>query len=619
MSTATPASRAAAAPLTLTSPAVDELRAKLRDGTAPPAALAWLNAARIVRQQGLTIDQLVVVLHASKGLTPTETLAGVAEASKVGVPANSDASERYVPQIDADDLFGEIPAVRDMMRHVAGEVVCAPDLPILTALALFSAAIAVKAIGDCAGWKHPPNLYVAAEVASGENKTRVRNMLGGNELVTRNKRGVAEWYEGLADARGGKAEALKYQREAKVARLRTLAKSDGDHELQAEIGKEIAVINRQLADLAAVRAPRSTVTGAITPEQFIREQGLGGFVCIVADEGREPLFKFAGDGGPSSGNLGPFLAAFSGQAHENATIAAEQRGDVALFDKMHASMWFPLQPGILSPTTPDESRMLANLGQRGALARLLIARPRPVLAAEAPAIREAHAKRGPSEGAMITADYDRLFKAIVHGEGDTAQDGDGIPERRAEEATIGRPHPLVPARPWRFTFDPDAAAALLAYQRRTIDAARVDGPCAGPMIAEFSARLADHAHRLATLLAIMRKGGIEGGGRVTASDVGRVIRFLDGYALPHARDVYSRARATPLEGDAARVLDVVAKRGQLTQRELQLALGAGWGKAKGTDRQSRLVDALDVLEADGRIHRTKGSRADVVIISVVAA
>lgn len=617
MSTATPTTRATAAPLTATSPEVVAIREKLRNDTASQAALEWFTACRLALRSGMTGDQIALLIHAGKRVTTEETTAGVVEARQIGIPAGSDEAERYVPQIDADDLFGEIPVMRDMMRHVAGEVVCPPDLPILTALALFSAAVAVKAVGDCAGWKHPPNLYIAAEVASGENKTRVRKMLGGNELVTRNKCGVTAWYEAVADARGGQAEALKYQREAKVTRLRALAKSDGDHEQQAELGKEIAVITRQLADLAAVRPPQSVVVGCITPEQFVREQGLGGFVAIVADEGRESLLKFSGNGSTASGNLPPFLSAFSGEPSANLTIDATKREDVTLFRNLHATVWLPLQPGVLTPTTPDESRMLANLGTRGALARLLIARPRPVLAAEAPAIREAHAARGPSEGALITADYAELFKRIVHGEGAEAQEGDGIPERRAEETMIKRPHPLVPARPWVFTYTPDAAAALFAYQRRTQDSARPDGTNTGPMLAEFAARLADHAHRLATLLAILRHGRIEGGGTVTASDVGRVVRFLDGYALPHALDVYARARATPLEGDAARVLRVVAKRGQLTRRELQLALGVGWAKAKGTDRQERLDDALDMLEADGRIHRTPGKRKDTVIVSYI--
>jgi hypothetical protein len=132
-------------------------------------------------------------------------------------------------------------------------------------------------------------------------------------------------------------------------------------------------------------------------------------------------------------------------------------------------------------------------------------------------------------------------------------------------------------------------------------------------------RLADHAHRLSTLLAIMRVGGIKGGGDVTVADVARAIRLLDGYMVAQADGVYHRAIFDPIDDDASVVLAKLRQVGEVTMRELGRRLsssGRGWGKQSSRDKETRLETAVAALAAQGRVVREAVGRGSILVRAV---
>lgn len=583
----------------------DAARAAIEDRSADPSVLALAAACRTLRHRGVTPEEVATLLAVSgKVADPNVHLAVRDFAYQVGDPApEPEVVADVMPSIDLDDLFGGSPALVNMVRWVAGEVVCGPDLPALTILALASAACAVKVVGACGTWTNPPKLYLAAEVASGENKSRVRKACHVKMLQARARGPVTLWHADLGERLGGGAEGRALDLKIRLSDLERLKRSKGDPTLISDLEVEVFKLRRDLK-AKTPPVPGWLQIGKVTPAQYMRDMEIGGFVACFPDEGKETLWAFVGESG--KGDIAPLLCGFTGEAWGNSTIAAEQRGDLRRFADYHATVWLPLQLGVLTPTTPEDARMLATLADRGFLARFLIARPRAVTSAEAPLRRAEHVERwaGVDARTQVDGPYKTLLAALLNGEGQTAEDMDGIPERRAEEVLVGMPHPLVPARPWVFTYDDEAEAALLDYQTKTRDSAKAGGEHDEAMRAAFVGRLADHAHRLATLLAVLRSGGFEGGGTVTLADVQRAIRFLDGYALPHTLAVYERATFAPIVDDAETVLRHVRAVGEITKSALLSRLPLGgreWDKARGSDRLTRLEVALESLEARGRV------------------
>lgn len=369
----------------------DTARDALTAGTAPPDLLTLAAACRGLRLRGCTPAEAAMMVAAASKVTDGQTMLGVFDhAWGVGDPAApaEEEARNAMPEIDVADLFGGSPICAEMAKWCAGDVVCGPDLPVLTMLALFSAAVACKAIGDCGGWTNPPSLFLAVEVASGENKTRVRKLCGGRMLTAHAMGAVADWHDILNAAHGQRMIAARFDKKTKEAQI---VKYKNDPVAVAEFTAELYAIETELKR-KSITTPGWLQEGKITPAQYIREMQLGGFIAAMPDEGKETLWEFVGGEGKKSGDLAPLLCAFSGEPCTNATIAGEQRGDLRRFHDFRATMWLPLQPGVLTPTTPEDGRMLANLGERGLLARLLIARPRPVRSEEAPSVREAHAR-----------------------------------------------------------------------------------------------------------------------------------------------------------------------------------------------------------------------------------
>lgn len=615
----------------------DGIRAALDQGVAPRPELATAaTALRSMRARGFRPDELEAIRSATADLDASEFSAVRDHAWAIGSkperfdvlgnpdPAAAAPVGHAGPEIDLDDLFGGSPQLAAMCRLASSIVLCSTDLPALVILAVASAAVAMKAVGRCRNpvgsshWTGPPTLYLAAEVASGESKSLVRGLLAAG--LERRAAEVALWHAELAQAEGGKRKFDDQRRVILTRELAGYAKSN-DAGAAREVGREIARIE-EAAAAPLPKAPKWLQWGAVTPERFAQQAAAGGFVALFPDEGKSALTKFLGDGAGGREYVDPLLTAFSGDFFTHETISGEQRGDRARFLRFRASLFFPIQPGVLSPATQADGALLARMAQRGFLARMLIARPRRASSAERPALRAAaRAAQGDAAAVRkVRAEFDELMAGLLHGDGrHGGAEAEGDPVRRAEEEAVGRPHPLVPALPWEFTFDEAARELLLAYQDRTTDAAAPGGEWDRPGLAELVRRLADHAHRLATLLAILRSGGIEGGGEVTADDVGRAIRLLDRYFLVNAEGVHRRAVFDPIGDDAEVVLSLVRERGEITMRTLLRALphgGRGWGKAKGQDRTTRLDVAVDALASQGRVLVEAAGRGSRVVRAV---
>lgn len=599
----------------------DGIRAALDAGRPPRPELASVAALlRVMRARGCTPEDVESV-RSLEGLDATEFAAVRDHAWGVGaVTAPPPAAPlAVIAPIDLDDLFGGSPQVADVCRLASTVAMCSPDLPALACVALMSAAIAQKAVGaahDPRGnhwWTNPPCEFVVVEVPSGGGKTLVRNLLQGAHL-TRRGDAVRVWHEELAAAEGGKRERLDARKQIATRELARLTQAGNDPERAAEIGKEIAGLKEELAK-PAPRSPDWLQWGTISPEHYVRQARLGGYMALFPDEGKDALSKFLGDASGRADALGPLLSAFSGEAYTHQTISGEVRGDAARFERFRCTMFLPIQPGVLSPATAADGQMLSRLASRGLLGRLLIARPRISTAQERPSLR-AQSAGDPKEVERVKKAWTALLDSVLHADGQESGDLPGDPKRAAEEALVGRPHPLVPARPWVFTYEPAAADALFAFQARTQDSAAPGGQYERPGIAEFVSRLGDHAHRLATLLAIMRTGGIAGGGVVTADDVGRATRFLEAYALPHAEGVHNRAIFDPIDDDAAVVLAKLRQVGEITMRDLARRLGnsgRGWGKQRPQDKETRLATAVSALVSQGRVVVEQAGRGSVLV------
>lgn len=597
------------------------LRAAL-DAAQPvrPEVAALATTFRALRLRGFRPDDVDALCSVIAPTDATEVAECRDHAWAIGTPEHAEGEDGVSAavgpagkEIDIDDLFGGAPAVAEACRLAAAIGMVSTDLPALVVLSLFSAACARKVIGRMQDahegrfWTGPPSLYVCAEVASGEGKSLVRDLLAGASLDRRAAE-VKTWHAELAEADGSLREWAEQRKGALCRTLQKLAMANDPtaREDAAPLTREVAKLREDLAR-PAPREPSWLQWGKVTPENFIRQAQAGGFMALFPDEGKSALAAFLGEAGGKE-YIDPLLSGFSGAAFTHETISGEQRGDRSKFNRFRVVMFLPIQPGVLSPATQQDGAMLSRLASRGLLARLLIARPRRATSAERPALRKRSREVGADAETVsrVQVGFENRLAAVLHADGQVGPGapGEADPTRAAEEALVGRPHPLTPARPWVFDFDEEARAALIEYQDTTTDSAAPGGPQDRPGIAELVRRLADHAHRLATLLAVMRTGGIVGGGTVTLADVQRAIRFLDGYVVPHAEGVYQRAIFDPIGDDGEVVLAMMRKRGECSLRELQRRLpsgGRGWGKVKGGDRQTRLEVAVEALVSHGHL------------------
>jgi hypothetical protein len=560
---------------------VAELAAEIAGGSSAPDADAAAAEVAAIMGAGVPEEAVARVVEVAGRYSPAGRRAIVAAARELRAraPAPEQARAEVVPDLDVDDLLGDCPALLARVREVAGTALCLPDMPALAGLAVTSCALAARVQGGMrnrngSAWNAWAHLFICAEVRSGFAKTLVRDMIDVEAETEHGKQSaVGEILRNAArvlrpQVSDDAAERDQFKRE----RTKLVAMAASNRDRLREIDERLARPQLHLPDQKPLHR--------VTPANFVRVAQRSGFVAALPDEGRATLEGFfAGREGRE--DVDPLLCAFSGSPYSNSTIAGEVRGDNPQFERLHAAMFLPIQPGVLSPRTRDEARLLARVDERGLLARLLVARPRELTVAEADALRS---RPAPTD---TGAAWRRLVVAIG-----TEPIGD---------------HPLAPSTPHRIPFCPEAARAMLDFQARTTDSVRPGGSLHGKPGAALVARIADHAVRLATVLAVLREGRARAD-EVLERDVLRAIRVCDAYFLPHARMVAQRAILDPSADDAEAVLAAVRRIGAAVtrQREVQRELGRGWDAA-------RIKRALGELEQRGAVQVESAPRGAALI------
>lgn len=543
--------------------------------TAEGAALEFLYRLQV---EGTPYSGAVVALEPWTGLTPAARRAVVDFAYAVGVPPAIDEGKIYrpdsgalSPEINADDLFGDRPIVAQRVKEVATEATITPCMPAMAALAVLSFACAARVKGEARNrdgslWRMYPNLYLAVEAVSGGKKTYVRKRMGGSMLTSYAK----DLRLRYADA----SEADSYERSIASGRITRLRNSEiaGKPADAAELADARARLAR-----TAVCVPEFLMSIPNSVEWYVSTLLASGFCALMPDEGKEAIKIFVSGKDGKGENCGPLLSAHTVESCNYGSFASKARGDDRLpFDVVCGGAFLPLQPSVLTPMTPHEAQLLAAIQARGLLARTLVARPRQLNVIERAALR-ARLDNG-EIGRTAEAAYDEFVRNLL-----IAEHGD---------------HPLAPSMPCLLRYTEPANAALLAFQASAEDSAAPGGKHYGEPGTEFVRRQADHVARLSTLLAVIRDGTIRDG-TVELQDVERACRVMTNYFLPHALQVARRTVHDPIGNDAEYVWQIVASVGQIGKRELQVKLGAGWGKGKVGDRMSRLDGALEELAERG--------------------
>lgn len=556
-----------------------EVRARLDADQAQPAEVAALAHVRDLQSHGAPYEAALVALGTWQGLTPGARAAVADVAYAVGVACEEADPGAALPELDVDDLFADVPVVAARAREVATMALTVPDMPAMAALAFASAACAARVVGvaynkDGSEWRNWPHFYFAPTAPSGCKKSLVRDNMGGEAMAAYAADLARRWQEPAA--------ADEDDRKLAESRKKSLLDSAAKGKPPLDPG-EPARLRARLARPCVV-VPRPTSAGG-TPEQCVRRVQDAGCLFLAPDEGWAALRPFIA-GREGHENVDPLLCMWSHSKYENDTIAGVGRGDKPQYPTLAGGAYLAMQPSVLEAKTPDDAMLLRKVQDRGLLARMLISQPRQLRVAERRAMREA------TQIAQHAGHYDTFLRGLLWDE--------------------GADHPLRPAVPKQLRFADDANAALLAFQAEAEDSAAPGGHYEHRAGAEFVRRQADHVARLAVVLAVLRMGKIADG-VVELADVERACRAMTRYFLPHALAVAARTVHDPIGDDADRVLKVIRESGQLTQRELQLKLGAGWGKAKPSDRASRLDGAVEELAGRGRIVVEKGARGSKLI------
>lgn len=550
------------------------------DTTANNAAVLVADASKYLRAQqmhGLRYEGAALALAKLPGLDDVTRSKVIDEVYAVGMPCEEDDPGALLPELDVDDLFADAPIVAARAREVATLALCVPDMPALAALAYASAACASRVYGlarnrDGSDWIAYPHLFIAPAVPSGCKKSLVGDLMGGSALAAFGTGLCGDWIERVEADRDERDVAAR-RRKAVVEMLaagKTLADPTEPARLRARLNQPRVVV------------PNPLFAGG-SPEQCVRRVQDSGFVFLAPDEGWACLRKFF-NGREGQESVDPLLCMYTHSTFSNETITGDARGDKPLFSKLSGAAYLPLQDKVLFASTPDDAALLRRVQDRGLFARLLVALPRQLNVRERKALRES---TGIAEHA---GRYDTFIRKLLW-----CQHGD---------------HPLRPTTPKRLVFTPEANAALLAFQADAEDSAAPGGRHENTVGAEFIRREADHVHRISSVLAVLRMGTIDDG-QVELEDVERAVRLMSGYLHPHALAVAARTVLDSIADDAAVVLEKLRKLGQCTQRDLQMALGKGWGKAKVNGRTtatSRVADAVAELVDAGRVVVSKDTK-----------
>lgn len=569
-----------------------------------PRLAAANDALGALENRGHRRLELVALNETMAGCDPTEIDALTRHRCRTGKPPGL-AVAPTAHELNVGDLFEDCPIAADMAQWVAGAVECAPDMPALMILGLVPVAVACKAISvidskDPADdiRTGPPAFFLGIEAGTGVGKSAALKMCG-VKLLDQRKAKVQTWHAAMRRKQSSQQKLAKNQ----IAPLEAKLAKSTDPTTSLDLGEQIAALE-EITNAPAITTPDWLQWAKITPENFVRHINMSGFVALVSDEGKETLEAFGGDGGKNKGNVAPLLSAGTGSMPTNSTINGDthRKDGAPRFDAANVAVVLALQESTLAPSSPEQGRALAEWATRGLLPRFLLARARVVTQTEAEEIGAAHdvAKLDPAKR-RVRAQYDALFSKIANEEGDKAGETHGRQDRREEEQLVGvGVNPLRPCRPWVFTFDDDAAERLTAWGREMRNSGRPGGSNHGALTG-LLARFGMHAQHVAHTLAILRQGGITGGGVINLRDVERAIRFMEGYILPQARAIYERTVFAPAVDDAEIVLAKIREVGQITYAALRdNHFKRSMAKVKG-EKVSRLDAALALLKDRGEI------------------
>lgn len=559
----------------------DRLITSMANGDAPGEALSAVTEVELLARSGVDVGVLERLMDAAGKCGATERQAMVTRARQLAAKSTT-ASTREpnaapLPDLDVAHLLGDCPILHARVQEVAHIALCLPELPTMAALSVTSCMLAARVVGimrnrNGTEWRVWPHLYLAAEIRSGMAKSLTRDLIDEERWSSVHGAKCSAVGQMLRDAAAllaDRASDDSAQRDAmRRERTKLLAMPEANRIRLREIDRALAQPPLLLPEVKPLHK--------VTPANFVRVAQRSGFVACLPDEGRTTLEGFATGGPGGQVDVVPLLEAFTGSDYSNSTIQGETRGDHPRFERLHAAMWLPIQPGVLSPSTVVEARTLAKFEQSGLLARLLTSRPREM------SVEEAAAQRLRTD---IPADTADAWRAMLVHIGTRPIYGD---------------HPLAPTEPIRIPFSPEAVACLLDYQARTTDTSRPGGKHHGKPGSSLVARLADHVARLSTVLAVLREGRADASG-VLLQDVERAIRACDTYFEPHCLAVAQRAILDPSADDAEFLLGVIRQESPVRQRELQRKLPRGWDAG-------RLRRALDELESRGDVQVERSAR-----------
>lgn len=591
---------------------IARLRAILEDGGAPEGLQTLVGVVAEFARRGVPMTAIdafrgdLVELGEDKeaqvGGAPAahgNTWRAVLEAAfSVGKPA-ADAVDRAAPEVDLDRLFAGSPTVAAHAREVAARLKVAADLPALAALVIASAALAARVDGEIsyAGgstWRHPVSLMLAVEAPSGAGKSSVLAAMGDRVLEQREAEIVKAAEARVQDAKIER-ELLKHER-ARLMGAISGGKADAETS-RARVREIDAILARPILGLPYFRQADTT------PAQFVRRAQASGFSFLAAGEGAVILRQFAHGPDGSGDQLDALLAAYTGENYHRDRVG-EAEIPRPIHPRLRAAALLLLQPGLLTPATEEEARLLERLARRGLFARALVARPRRLTRDEVLSMP------GPTERAEATR---RRYDAMV-----------GFLARFGAEAD-----PLAPEEPGVMRWADDANAAAVAFQERHKAEAEQGGEWHGGLgREEFSRRAGENVMRIAEVLRALRAAEAVTAGEdpprelvVELVDFERARDFFVAYLVPNALAAFARATFDPISDDADRVLVVMRELGTALYSDLQRRLGRGWEKSRANDRLGRLDAALEALERRGLVvvERKQGRGGGKMIRLVAAA
>lgn len=571
------------------------------------------------------------------------------------------------------EVFGGAPwfltyaeaAVRSLPLHA--------DASILTGLSMFNIALRdtvdiVAENADGSSWTPAATLYAIVEAKSGAGKSGLMKAWGERALAKYADPGGwlsgCEYSRAIEEFTDEREDALReYQAQSKPRVARTRA--DASQGAQARAAHNTG-INAQLAKMVrkpailghAVPCKPAMLLADTTPQEFVRTAVRSGYVALVSTEGKSTLEKFLSREGEQSDPLltgfsrDPYRRARVGEAHDPASLKARD----ATRSEFAAAALLMVQPGVLSPSSDDEGRLLGQVARRGLLARFIIGRP-PQLTVEQIVARDADARaqRKSRLVADVMAPRMAVHALIAHmlremppqglppdrGPGGDADEPDAFAE---PPRSGGRPwpvHPLAPRRRWQARLTDEANELIWDFKLEMLKRSADGGDLASDMLGELARRLHEIVVRLAASLRYLAlaqvaynaaleqaRDWIDAGQpprenawrapvtlppvlqdtEIGADDIRRAIVLAHEYLLEQARMVYRRAVYAPSEDDAetlaawlAQQRDRSATRAEMVSAE---PFSRGWLE-KGRGGRSRLDLAIQVLTEQERLCKVR--------------